>query len=188
MNDVRGDGPVVFFDGDCILCNGFADFVMRRDRRHALRLATLQGETAAALLPDEVRRARTGGSPPAGNGATGRVEVTVSSDPGAVNVPRDTAVADASSGPARASWARAEDFSSVIVRDGADILRKSEAVRRVLRHMGGPWRVAAVLIGLVPRVVRDAVYDVVARHRLRWFGRRAACRMPTPEERARFLP
>lgn len=138
MNDVRGDGPVVFFDGDCILCNGFADFVMRRDRRHALRLATLQGETAASLLPDEARRGTVG--------------------------------------------------ASVILYDAAGVFRKSEAVRRVLGHMGGPWRAAAFLIGLVPRRVRDAAYDVVARHRLRWFGRRATCRMPTPEERGRLLP
>ncbi len=46
---------VVFFDGVCNLCNGFVDFLIRRDRRGTLRFASLQGETAAKLLPDPVR-------------------------------------------------------------------------------------------------------------------------------------
>ena len=39
----------------------------------------------------------------------------------------------------------------------------------------------------MPRVLRDPVYDFVARHRYRWFGRRDACLIPTPELRNRFL-
>ena len=37
------------------------------------------------------------------------------------------------------------------------------------------------------RPMRDWMYDVVARNRYRWFGRRDACMVPTPELRARFL-
>lgn len=44
---------VVFFDGHCNLCNRFVDFLIRRDTRHALRFASLQGETAKRLLPKE---------------------------------------------------------------------------------------------------------------------------------------
>jgi predicted DCC family thiol-disulfide oxidoreductase YuxK len=43
--------PIVFFDGVCGLCNGFVDRLMRWDRKHVLRYATLQGTTAAAQLP-----------------------------------------------------------------------------------------------------------------------------------------
>ncbi len=146
----RDHGPVLFFDGECILCNGFADFVLRRDRRHALRLATLQGTTAAALLGDAVRIPAAGEE----DGVSGAAPV----------------------------------FLSMIYRDEDGVFRKSEAVRRVLSRLGGLWRGVSALMGLVPRPVRDAVYDVVARNRLRWFGRRAACRMPTPGERDRFLP
>jgi predicted DCC family thiol-disulfide oxidoreductase YuxK len=39
----------------------------------------------------------------------------------------------------------------------------------------------------VPRVIRDAAYDVVARNRYQWFGRQESCMVPTPELRARFL-
>ena len=40
---------------------------------------------------------------------------------------------------------------------------------------------------LVPRVVRDRVYDVIAAHRYRWFGRRSVCMVATPDLRRRFL-
>ena len=46
--------------------------------------------------------------------------------------------------------------------------------------------VAFVLV-VVPRPLRDWVYDIVARNRYRWFGQRDVCMVPTPELRARFL-
>jgi predicted DCC family thiol-disulfide oxidoreductase YuxK len=45
--------PIIFFDGYCGLCNGFVDFVMERDKKKIFRFATLQGKTAARLLPKE---------------------------------------------------------------------------------------------------------------------------------------
>ncbi len=47
--------PIVFFDGVCGLCSTSVDFFMRRDRHARLRFAPLQGETAAANLPDSDR-------------------------------------------------------------------------------------------------------------------------------------
>ena len=42
-------GPVVFIDGECVICHRSARFLMQRDAQRTLRYATLQGETAAAL-------------------------------------------------------------------------------------------------------------------------------------------
>lgn len=42
--------PVLFFDGLCNLCNGSVDLLLRLDRRHRLRFASLQGRTAERLL------------------------------------------------------------------------------------------------------------------------------------------
>jgi predicted DCC family thiol-disulfide oxidoreductase YuxK len=44
-----------------------------------------------------------------------------------------------------------------------------------------------VVARLLPRPLRDTVYDWVAANRYRWFGQRASCRIPTPQERERFL-
>jgi len=63
---------------------------------------------------------------------------------------------------------------------------RSDAVLALARHVGGLWR-ALSLFRWVPRSVRDWAYDVFARHRYRVFGRHAACPIPPPEVRARFL-
>ena len=47
----RIERPIVFFDGVCVLCNGFVDRIRRADREGRLRFAPLQGETASRLLP-----------------------------------------------------------------------------------------------------------------------------------------
>ena len=67
------------------------------------------------------------------------------------------------------------------------VLTKSSAVLRVLRYLGGVWRPLGLLAAVVPRVVRDAVYDLIARHRHRLIRGAPACVIPTLEERGRFL-
>lgn len=78
------------------------------------------------------------------------------------------------------------DFDSVILLKGGKVYRKSDAALEIALDLGGFW---VLLYGfkVVPRVLRNAVYDLVARNRYRWFGRLDACRLPTPELRARFL-
>lgn len=63
---------------------------------------------------------------------------------------------------------------------------KSDAILRMTAHLAAPWPLAAAL-RIIPRFLRDTVYDFVARHRYRWFGREASCPRPTPELRARML-
>jgi predicted DCC family thiol-disulfide oxidoreductase YuxK len=70
---------------------------------------------------------------------------------------------------------------------GERLLTRSSGVLAALDAVGGPWRLLSWL-RVVPRPVRDAVYDFVARNRQRWFGRRETCRLPTQAERDRWLP
>ena len=62
---------------------------------------------------------------------------------------------------------------------------RSRAVFRVVAHLGGLWRVVA-LGYIIPGGWRDALYDLVARHRHQLGGER--CVIPTQEQLARFLP
>ncbi len=45
------DKPIVFFDGECIMCNGFVDILLNIDQIGNIMIAPLQGTTAAKLLP-----------------------------------------------------------------------------------------------------------------------------------------
>ena len=65
-------------------------------------------------------------------------------------------------------------------------LTRSAAALEAARYIGGVWAMLAAPGRLVPRVVRDAAYDFVARHRHRIVGREL-CVIPTAEQRVRFV-
>ncbi len=64
---------------------------------------------------------------------------------------------------------------------------RSDAAFEILGDLGGVWSFVAWL-RFVPRPIRNAVYDFIARHRYRWFGKFDACRLPVGGTADRFLP
>jgi predicted DCC family thiol-disulfide oxidoreductase YuxK len=77
------------------------------------------------------------------------------------------------------------DWSMIYV-DEAGVHDQSDASLEVYRRLGGIWWFLS-LARFVPRSIRNPAYRVLARNRYRWFGKRDTCRLPTAEERARFL-
>ncbi|HEX8853417.1 MAG TPA: thiol-disulfide oxidoreductase DCC family protein [Pyrinomonadaceae bacterium] len=63
---------------------------------------------------------------------------------------------------------------------------RSDAALRVLKYLGGFWKLLLVAY-ILPRPVRDFFYDLFARNRYRLFGKYESCRLPPPEVRSRFL-
>ena len=80
-----------------------------------------------------------------------------------------------------------EDLDTVVFVDDGKLFVRSRAFTRVARYLPVPWRWGAAL-RVVPTFVLDLVYRLVARTRYRLFGRLDSCRVPSGEERARFLP
>ncbi len=66
------------------------------------------------------------------------------------------------------------------------VYARSAAALRILRGLRFPWPLAFAFI-VVPPFIRDRVYDFIAAHRYRWFGRRETCMIPTPDLKRRFL-
>jgi len=67
------------------------------------------------------------------------------------------------------------------------LLIRSDAFVHILRRLGGFWRVIGAIIAIIPRPIRDGVYNFIARVRYRIFGRRPElCPVTPPELRARF--
>lgn len=125
----------VFFDGVCNLCNGFVDYLIRRDSAGVLKYAPLQGSTAKAKLPR----------------------------------------------------AQSEDLLSMafISADGK-LYTESSAALKSIAALGGVYSLASLFF-VIPKFLRDFVYRIVASHRYQWFGQKDTCRLPSPEERSRFL-
>lgn len=78
---------------------------------------------------------------------------------------------------------------SLVVRTaGGALLTRSAGALHALRRLGGGWRALAVLLGFVPRPIRDAVYDFIARVRFRLFTKpKDVCPFVPPPLRSRFL-
>lgn len=125
--------PIVFFDGYCVLCNGFVDFLLKVDRKEELHFASLQGLSAQKLL-----------------------------------------------GPTE------QEPPFIVYLDERGQSTRSTAVLRILARLGGVYRLTGIFY-VLPRLIRDGIYNFIAKRRHRWFGKRSACRMPLPHERARLL-
>ena len=80
----------------------------------------------------------------------------------------------------------ADYTDSIVVIAGGHCYRYSSASLEIVRRLGPPWALLWPLV-LIPPPVRDLVYDFVAARRYRWFGKLETCRLPTLEERARFI-
>ena len=63
----------------------------------------------------------------------------------------------------------------------------TDAIVRVLRSFGGPWKIASVLLAVMPRSMRNWMYRWTARNRYRLFGRHDVCIVPSTQTADRFL-
>jgi predicted DCC family thiol-disulfide oxidoreductase YuxK len=80
------------------------------------------------------------------------------------------------------------DLNTMVLYVGGRTYRKSAAAVRVLWQLGLGWQIAGTILWLIPLPLRDLGYSLVASNRYRMFGKKETCRLPTPEERSRFLP
>jgi predicted DCC family thiol-disulfide oxidoreductase YuxK len=80
----------------------------------------------------------------------------------------------------------ADDFNSFVLVEDEKVFSRSSAALRVLKKLGRGWQLLYVFI-IVPPFIRNAVYDLIARNRYKWFGRKDSCMIPTKELRERFL-
>ena len=85
-----------------------------------------------------------------------------------------------------ASLKRKTTLESIVLVEGDACYDRSTAALRIAREMDGLWPLLYGFL-IIPRPVRDVVYNWIARNRYRWFGRQDVCRIPTPELRARFV-
>ena len=77
-------------------------------------------------------------------------------------------------------------LDSIILIDGDTHYEKSTAALRIARELSGGY---PLLYGfmVLPKFLRNAVYDYIARNRYKWFGKKEECMLPTPELKSRFL-
>jgi predicted DCC family thiol-disulfide oxidoreductase YuxK len=75
---------------------------------------------------------------------------------------------------------------SIILIDGEKHYEKSSAALRIAKYLSGAY---PLLFGfmVVPKFIRNAVYDYIAKNRYKWFGKKESCMIPTAELKSKFL-
>lgn len=63
---------------------------------------------------------------------------------------------------------------------------KSSAALYVLKGLGGIWKILFIFI-IIPKFLRDPIYNWIARNRYKWFGKKDECMLPRPEYKHKFL-
>jgi predicted DCC family thiol-disulfide oxidoreductase YuxK len=129
--------PILFFDGECNLCNSTVQFIIRHDKKKLFLFAALQSEMGKTALQNVQKQDK--------------------------NIQE-----------------------SVILYHNGKYFVRSAAALHVLLLLGGFW--ALLFAGIIiPRIVRDGVYNFISRNRYKWFGKRNECMVPSPDLMERFL-
>lgn len=78
------------------------------------------------------------------------------------------------------------ELNSFILIDEGKAYTRSTGALKVSKKLSGIWPMLYTFI-IIPKIFRDSIYDMVARNRYKWFGKKDECMIPTPELKARFL-
>ncbi|RQO70747.1 thiol-disulfide oxidoreductase [Pedobacter sp. KBW06] len=80
----------------------------------------------------------------------------------------------------------AENLKTIILLENGQVYFRSTAALRIARQLGGGWPILFGLI-IIPAVIRDFVYKLIANNRYRIWGKTESCMVPSPELKSKFL-
>ncbi len=78
------------------------------------------------------------------------------------------------------------NLDSIVLLFNDKIYTKSTAALLVLKELGFPYNIFAIFM-FIPKVIRDYIYDFIAKNRYEWFGKRASCMVPNKDWIDKFL-
>ena len=79
------------------------------------------------------------------------------------------------------------DFSTMYFYQNGRLYKRSKAVFRMMTQFSGGFKILGHILSIIPASIADFFYNLIARNRYRIAGKRETCRLPTPEEKLRFL-
>lgn len=79
-----------------------------------------------------------------------------------------------------------QQMNSIVYYEDGRTYRESEAIVRISSYLSYPWRILSFTV-FFPRIVRNTAYKIIAKNRYKFFGENDSCRIPTPDEKVRFL-
>ena len=80
---------------------------------------------------------------------------------------------------------KSDPLDSMMLLEGTRLTTKSTAVIRISKYLGGAWPMCMMAL-IIPRLIRDFLYDIIAKNRYRWFGKYDNCPLPDAKYEDRF--
>jgi predicted DCC family thiol-disulfide oxidoreductase YuxK len=77
-------------------------------------------------------------------------------------------------------------FDSILLIENGKIYQKSRAALRISLNLDGAYRFIYFL-NIIPKIITDWIYDIIAKNRYLWFGKKDSCMVPTENLKKRFL-
>ncbi|MFV0305185.1 MAG: thiol-disulfide oxidoreductase DCC family protein [Moheibacter sp.] len=78
------------------------------------------------------------------------------------------------------------EFDSIILLDNTKYYTKSDAALHIGKELKGIYKISKLVL-ILPKFIRDFAYDIIAKNRYKWFGKKESCWLPTPELQEKFL-
>ena len=75
---------------------------------------------------------------------------------------------------------------TIVYLRGDKIYLRSDAALEISKELNGLWPLL-YFFKVIPRFLRDAVYDLISQHRYQWFGESDECWLPSPDLNSRFV-
>lgn len=79
------------------------------------------------------------------------------------------------------------DFKTIYYYKNGIVHSKSSAILHIFLELSYLHKISAKILLLIPKFIRDYIYNIIARNRYRFFGKKQTCRLPTKEEKQQFL-
>jgi predicted DCC family thiol-disulfide oxidoreductase YuxK len=79
-----------------------------------------------------------------------------------------------------------EFYETMLYVEGGQCFQQSDAFFRVMAKLGFPWKMVCVF-WIIPKLIRNWMYDRIALNRYRLFGKYDYCVLPVPDHEDRFL-
>ncbi|WP_283636601.1 thiol-disulfide oxidoreductase DCC family protein [Aquaticitalea lipolytica] len=76
--------------------------------------------------------------------------------------------------------------SIILYSNEHGISYKSTAALKIASKLGFPRNLLSVFL-IIPGIIRNWVYDYIAKNRYKWYGKKEECMIPTPDLKSKFL-
>jgi len=81
---------------------------------------------------------------------------------------------------------KSNTLETVLLYDGKEIYGKSDAVINIINSFGGLWK-TVIIFRIIPKIIRNFIYDLLARNRYKFFGKRESCMVPGDDLKSKFI-